>query len=209
VASRKKLASIAFTGAAATLAVGMTATQALAAGTWSIKNGTTLYKGAVKAANSGNTKLVDTTHATSLTCKKAAASGTISKSKFTSTSPKILKTTVTFSNCSFGGLDFHAKATTTLKAKSYTGGVTTGQIVSTTATITGSKNNSCVASVSQASALTATYTNTGHLLKITGTTAGLKIKKATSCGTLQTGDKAYFNGTFKVSTPASLNITGP
>jgi hypothetical protein len=217
VESRKKLTSIAFTGAAATLAVGMTATHALATGgTWSVKNGSTLYKGAVKGANKTGTvtKLVDTTpgHAVTLTCKKATASGNVSKSEYTSASPTIAKITkVTFTSCSFGGNDFHATAATNVVAKSYASGVTKGRLAGTTATISGSKNNSCHATVSQASSLPGSYHNASNLLAVDTTAhkAGLRIKSASSCGNLAAGNTAYFSGQFTITTPSNMIITDP
>jgi hypothetical protein len=216
---RNKVASIAFTGAAAAMTVGMVATQAQAASSWHIKNNGTGYTGPVKGKNNGNLTLKDTTTGATLTCKVGTATGNVSKSKVPAVgSPKVASITgVAFSSCTIGGtIPFTAKTNKAmnLHAKTYNGstGTTTGFLGTTgtastiSATITG-KGNNCKATV-VGSTLPGSFNNGSHnLIADKAHTATLKVKTATSCGLLHTGDKAYFSGKFVVTTPSKLTIS--
>jgi hypothetical protein len=212
----RKVASIAFAGAAATGALGMAAGPALAvSGVWHIKAAGAGYKGAVKGKNKGTTKLVDTTHAVTLTCTAANVSGSVPHSTVTATgsSTKIgqLKA-ANFSHCSFLGVTFKAKlnATANIWAKSYnaTTKVAHGHIKAINAELSG-VGNSCKATVT--GPLFDNYKNASHEFVVDPTaSATLTIHSPTAgCPIIKNGDKAYFQGTFPTSTPKSLTVSDP
>jgi hypothetical protein len=208
----RKVASIAFSGAAAAAAVGYGFTPALAATAhWVTKNGTTKYHGAVKGANKGTTKLVDKTHSVTLTCKKASVSGSVPKSSVvagTSTKLGPLKK-ANFTSCSFVGVTFKAKLNKAagIYAKTYAAGVTHGNIKSISAEISGVNITGCKAKVT--GKLPAVFKNKSHEFVVDSkAVASLTIKSATTaCPVIKAGDKAYFQGTFPVTTPKSLNVS--
>jgi ribosomal protein S8E len=216
---RKKVASLAFTGAAAAAALGMQAGTAFAvAGTWKISapKGTP-YHGAFdgKATGAGTT-LVDSKHTSfPLTCTSATATGSLPHSTVTGTTATTTIGTIktaAFNHCSFDGVTFKAKLTKTgnLRATTYnkTTGITKGTITAVTAALSGS-GNSCHATVT--GTVSASYVNGKHDLVVgKGHKATLTIHNPTAgCLILGNGDHAYFTATYAVSTPKSLHLTGP
>ncbi len=214
----KKIASIAFTGAAAATTL-MAAGPAFAAASWHVKNAGTGYTGTVKAALKTGTSasLKDQTTGAVLKCKKAFASGTVSKSKSGATSAtlgKLKKSTTKWSSCTASTF-FHFKAELTTSvnvvAKSYASGVTTGKISGNkiTGVISGTNGNTCKATISGTS-VPMKYLNTGHSFSIDpAKTATLTVKSATTgcLGRIAAGNSTYFHGVYHVSTPASLTIS--
>lgn len=217
----KKVASVAFTGAAAATMAGVYAGPALAAGgTWSVKNGTTPYTGAYSGtATATGTKLVDTTHAVSLNCKSAFASGSIPAATGPTSKPVGTVAAASFFHCSVLGVAFKAHlnhATSLFVSGSTKSGVTPGYIgnkTSTTkaisATISGS-GNTCHATITGTN-VPATYHNASHELIVNaGHAATLTIHSPTAaCPIIKNGDAAYFTANYKVNTPTALNITDP
>jgi hypothetical protein len=210
--SPKKVASIAFTGAAAAATVGYGFAPALAATDhWVVKNGTAKYHGAVKGVNKGTTKLVDKTHAVTLTCKKASVSGSVPKSSVvagTSTKLGPLKK-ANFTSCSFLGVTFKAKLNKAagIYAKTYAAGVTHGNIKSISAELSGVNITGCKAKVT--GKLPAVFKNASHTFTIDSkSVASLTIKSTTTaCPEIAKGDVAYFKGVFPVKTPTALDVT--
>jgi hypothetical protein len=208
----RKVASIAFSGAAAAATVGYGFAPALAATDhWVTHNGTTKYHGVVDGKNKGTTKLVDKTHSVTLTCKKASVSGSVPKSSVvatTSTKLGPLKK-ANFTSCSFLGVTFKAKLNkhAGIFAHSYKSGVTHGHIKSISAEISGVNITGCKAKVT--GKLPAIYKNKSHEFVIDSKAdASLTIKSATTaCPVIKAGDKAYFQGTFPVSKPTALNVS--
>jgi hypothetical protein len=209
----RKVASIAFSGAAAAATVGYGFAPALAATNhWVTTNGTTKYHGAVKGANKGTTKLVDKTHAVTLTCKKASVSGSVPKSSVaagtTSTKLGPLKK-ANFTSCSFLGVTFKAKLKKAagIYAHTYADGVTHGDIKGISAVISGVNITGCTALVT--GKLPTVFKNASHAFVVDSKAdASLTIKSATTaCPVIKAGDKAYFQGTFPVTTPKALNVS--
>jgi hypothetical protein len=219
---RKKVTSLAFTGAAAAAAFGMQAGPALAgpaiAGTWHVQNPKgTGYHGAFKGKATGaGTTLVDSKHPSlPLTCTSATATGSVPKSVVvgttTTTTIAHIKTG-TFAHCSFDGIIFkaHLAKTANLGGTTYnkTTEITTGKITAVTADLSGS-GNSCKATIT--GTVSGTYNNKTHQL-ITGAhkKATLTIHNPTAgCLVLGNGDHAYFTATYDTSTPKSLWVSGP
>lgn len=198
---RSKVASVAFTGAAAAATVGFATQPAAAApaSTWHITPG-----GSFTGTNVGNPVLVDTTTGVSLTCTTAAAAGNLSGNGKTGASVKLgAINTATFGTsanpCSFLGINFTAtlNKATTLSGSHYAGGVTNGHIGNKTAnnisaTLTG-LNVSCHA-VIVGSTLPGSWVNASNALNINpGHAATLKVKSVTGClGAMHSGDNAFF-----------------
>lgn len=216
-----KVASIAFTGAATTLAVGVVTTQARAASSWHIKNAGVGYHGPVKGHNTAGTKalLKDTTTGVQLSCTTAKLNGSVPVSHVPAVaSASVAKfTSATFSHCLLGGtIAFTGKITKTaeLHAVSYNAstGVTKGFLgtkgVSTaiSGTLTGVGNN-CHATLI-GSTVPGSGHNAGHSIVLNPThVVTLKVKTAASCGLLHTNDKAWVSGKAIASTPAALTIS--
>lgn len=218
----RKIASIAFAGAAATAATMMGAAPAFAAASWHVRNGGAGYTGPVKATNKFPTSLKDTTTGTILECAKAVASGVVSKSHSPFFGPLgfLKKTTTKWSSCT-GPVPLHFKAHLTtsvpVKASSYsaTFGRTGGRLFKSTlrsqisGVISGTNGNTCHATISGTS-VPLKYSNTPHSFNVNSDKiATLKLKTVTgNCfGQLNAGDHAYFTGLYHVSTPAALTIT--
>jgi hypothetical protein len=213
-----KVASVAFTGAAAAMTVGMVAANAQAASSWHIKNNGNAYTGPVKGANNGPTVLKDKKTGATLTCKHAHVTGSVPAANVAGTSPTVAKIkTTTFSSCTAGGLfafKAHLNHSTNLHAGTYAASGTTKGFLGTpgttnaiSATISGIGNN-CHAVIT-GSKLPGSYKNGTHsLIADPALTATLKVKSAKSClGQLNKSDSAYFTGKFHISSPTALTIS--
>jgi hypothetical protein len=214
-----KVASVAFTGAAAAMTVGMVAANAQAASSWHIKNNGNAYTGPVKGKNNGAATLKDKKTGATLTCNLVHVTGSVPAANVAGTSPTVAKIqTTTFSSCTAGGLfafKAHLNHATNLHAQTYnaTSGTTKGFLgtAGTTnaisATISGIGNN-CHAVIT-GSKLPGSYKNGTHsLIADPALTATLKVKSAKSClGQLNTGDSAYFTGKFHITSPTALTIS--
>lgn len=228
MSNRKKIASVAFTGAAVAAMAGMHAATALAtSGTWHISP--TADQGAYGATNTSAAATLHTGTAT-LTCSvgTATASGSLSGNGRTGTPVKL--GTIAAANfgtlaqsCAVDGIGFsaHLNKPVNLSGVSYNAatGVTTGRITgSISATLTGSIST-CKATV-KGTSISGTFTNSTHVLNINPnhkstlsiTSAGGKTSAgATAClGTLKVGNKAYFAAKYQVNPPKSkVTITDP
>jgi hypothetical protein len=218
MASRKKIASIAFTGAAATIAVGAGALPAHAAPVWTIKNAAAKYKGVVKGKNTTGITSLKSSGKTALTCPRSDAkvSGSVPNSSVAgkpAVVARVKKTGTAFKSCTApGNIAFTAvlSASASLQASSYVGpaatGVTTGKLLNIHAKITGSSLNSCAAKVS--GKLPVSFLNSKHEIVVDkAASSGLKVVSAKGCGGLTTGKKAYFKAIYVVSAPAALTIS--
>lgn len=217
---RKKVASLAFTGAATVAAFGIQAGPAFGvAGTWHISapKGTPYHGAFAGKATGAGTTLVDANHPSfPLTCTSATASGSIPHSVVTGTTTTTTLAHVkhgAFNHCSFDGVVFKAHLTKTgnLGGTTYTAttGTTHGKITNIGATLSGS-GNSCHATVT--GTVSASYHNGTHQLVIgKNKKATLTIHSPTAgCLILGNGDKAYFTGTYNTTKPTTgLVLTGP
>jgi hypothetical protein len=202
----KKVASLAFTGAAAAAAMGMHATHALAASdTWHVQAPKgTAYNGAFAGkANSKGTSLVDTSAPEfPLKCTSATAAGTLDSTATGATAQIGTINSGNFTACKFDGITFTAKLTSkaNLVASGYNGTVTTGKITDVHAALTGNSGK-CTATVT--GSVSASYINSTHQLVVGAhSKATLTIHNPTSgCLVLDNSDPAYFKGTFTQTTP--------
>jgi hypothetical protein len=200
---------------AAALAVSTATAMATTATTWTIKPG-----GAV-TGTAGTTTLKDTKTGTVLKCTSSATKATLKKGSG-QTNPLGKITSVTFKGpgpngeCTGpGGLFFKAttSASTThpwnLNASSFSGGVTHGSITGIKASLSG---NGCTATVAGTSAtttgkVTGTYTNSTHILKVSGGNLHIWNVSSGCLGLINSGDPSSFVGSYKIS-PAQT-ITSP
>jgi hypothetical protein len=214
--TKKKVASVAFTGATAAAAMGVNAAPAYAASHWTITPG-----GAFTAVNAPGTATllgVQISPSTSLVlqCPVAAATGDLTGTSQSGT-PVALGAinTATFgtvqSPCSVSGLQFVAAidSPVTLTGVSETSGVTTGAIngnPTINATITGVNGFDCVAKVS-GTTVPGQFVNADNALALNaGQDATLQIKSAVSClGILQPGQPAWFAATYNPDPPQTVD----
>jgi hypothetical protein len=214
----KKMASVAFTGVAGAGMVAFGAAPAFATGTtFKVSNGTTPYHGHYSGTATSGTTLVDTTHAATLTCTSAFASGSIPHSTGPNSNAVGTVAAASFTHCSLLGIAFNAKlkkATSLWVTGATTGGVTPGYVghrgntTAISASLVGSGNN-CHATIT-GSSVPGQFVNSLHELKLNaGKAATLTIHSPTNCPVIQNNDKAYFTANYKVTTPTALNITDP
>jgi hypothetical protein len=212
-ATKKKVASIAFAGAAAAAAVGAAINPALAVdGTWYVRAAGALFHGAVTGQNKGVMKIVDTTHKVTLTCKYLRGSGSVQHSKITGT-PAHLGTIkkVSTHSCSFLGNTFKAHLTkpASIFGSTYKDGITKGKVKGLHAEWSGVNVPGCRLSAS--GSLSGSYHNATHEL-VTDVAAKptMKVTHATvACPVAEPGDKVYVQGQFPVTTPKSLKVSEP
>jgi hypothetical protein len=215
---RKHLTKVLLTGGVAALAVGIGATTAMAvtATTWTVTPG-----GAV-TGSAGTTTLKDTKTGTVLKCTSSATVATLKKGSGLAGAGLGKITSVTFKGsgpngeCTGpGGLLFVAttSASTThpwkLNATSFSGGVTKGSITGVTASLSG---NGCTATVGGTTAtstgkVTGTYTNSTHVLKVSGGNLHIWNVSAGCLGLINNSDGSSFVGSYTI-TPAQT-ITSP
>ncbi len=215
MSNSKKIASIAFTGAAAATMVGLNVAPAFATGgTWTITP-----HGNFKSASNSTTKATLHAGTATLTCnsKTAFASGNL-VSKVTGTPAQlgtISKATfgsTTSTRCTLAGtLKFNAKLNHAAKlfGSTYASGVTKGQLRSISASIHGDSGFACAATVK--GKLPGSFNNTTHLLTIDKSKkSSLSITAVTGCaGQLKVGQKAYFTATYNTGTLKNVTIVDP
>jgi hypothetical protein len=209
---RKHLTKVLLSGGVAALAVGIGATTAMAttATTWTVKPG-----GAV-TGSAGKTTLKDTKTGTVLTCASSATKATLKKGSGLSGTALGKITSVTFTKCTGpGGLVFTATTSASkthpwkLNATSFSGGVTHGSITGIKASISGSGCTATVAGTTASSTgkATGTYTNSTHILKVSGGNLHVWNVSAGCLGLINSGDASTFTGSYKI-TPGQT-ITSP
>jgi hypothetical protein len=210
---KRKVASVAFTGAATVAAAGFAAPHAFAASTiWHASP-----NGHAKAAAASATSLHDSTTGQTLTCAASVTSGggTLLKSA-TQTGSTVVAGSLSKANFGnslsqchgpLGFGDFTAKLNkaATLNAKSWTGpkatGVTHGTITGISATITSALGCTAVVSnISHGSAMSFTYSNAnGHLTADPGKHPVLFVKNTTGTCPIHKSDRTYFHGVYDVT----------
>ncbi|MGH3171514.1 MAG: hypothetical protein ACRDN0_37345 [Trebonia sp.] len=208
--NRKRMVSIAFTGALTAAGLGYPGAQAVraASGTWKITSNGTDYAGPISAVNSIGVTL--TMNGTKLTCARSAAVmlGTAQASIVTGTPAKLgTISTATFGTtaepCTLGGIinyTYRLKKPVSLIASSYTSGVTHGKItdLACSATMTGKS-------------LPALYLNSTHTLRVNpSSVSDLKITHVSvgHCdGWYTSVEPLALTTNFRLSQP--LSITGP
>jgi hypothetical protein len=203
-----------FAVAAAAMAIGLGATSAFAATTWTIKPGGSY------TAKSGKTTLTDTKTGAVLTCTSSAAAGTL-KSGSGKTNPIGKVTKNTYSGCTGpAGLTFSVTTSATsttpwhLNALSYSSGTTNGDITGIHAKLKGT-NSSCVATVDGTGAtahngrVNVRHTNSApNKLSVLKSGDNLHAYNVSGClGAVNSGDPVTFTTTFTLN--QNQKITSP
>jgi hypothetical protein len=215
--SRRKVASIAFTGAAAAGAVMMVGPGAHAtSGKWIITGSKGKIANSTHYSASNSTKATLSAGTVTLSCPKSTAStsGKLFQSK--TGTPPVQIGTIAKANfgtgstrCNLGGFHFSAKLNKTplkLNAKTYAAPVTTGSVTgSISATIHGVGGFACTAVVTGTS-IPASFNNTTHHLTVNPGThhKTLHVKTATGCPGVTASQSAGFAATYHITAPTSL-----
>jgi hypothetical protein len=203
-----KRLTAAILGGGAALALGLSATSALATAkaTWTITPG-----GSV-TGTAGKTTLKDTKTGTTLSCASSHTAATLKKGSG-QTNPIGKITSVTFTNCTGpGGLVFTATTSASptnpypLTGTSFVSGVTHGKITNILASLSGTGCSATVAGTTATSPATVngTYSNTTHILKTSG--GNLHIWNVSGCfGLIATGDPSSFAGSYTISPAQTIS----
>ncbi|CAG7630791.1 hypothetical protein [Actinacidiphila bryophytorum] len=197
------------TGAAMAAAIGLAASPASAAGTWTVTGGGSF------TASASHPILKDSNTGTTLDCTSSAASGSAANGTGLSGTNIATISGLSFTGCtgpagiSFTvapqGLPWH------LNAASYDGSdVTTGTLTGVIAKLSGLCNATFAGTTSSTSpaTLTATYTNSTHTLAITGGSLKAYSVSGICLGLINNNDLAVFTGKYVV-TPSTLKLTSP
>jgi hypothetical protein len=218
IVRKRRIASVAFTGAATVAAAGLAAPHAFAANTiWHVSP-----NGHFKATPVSSTSLHDSTTGQTLTCPVSAASGggTLLRSATQTGSTPVELGSLSMVNLgnqchsSFGrAFTVKPNKPVTFGAKSWTGpkstGVTHGTITGISATITGSLGCTAVVSnISHGAPMSFTYSNAnGHFTADPNKNAVLFVKETNSTCPIRQGDKVYFHGVYDVSKAPQISTT--
>ena len=207
---RKPVSATVLMLSSAALAVGLTATSALAATatTWSV------HPGGAITGTAGTTVIKDTTSGTTATCTSAGLTGTLKSGTGLAGAGLGTVTSMSFNSCTAAGQTISISTGTvafSLNALTYTSGVTHGTIskihISVSSSVcsfvidgtSGTANNGHVK---------ITYTNSTHKLKILAAGNNLHVYNVSGCfGLISNGDRGTITSTFAVS-PAQT-ITSP
>jgi hypothetical protein len=198
---RKHLGAALLTLASAGLAVGLSATSALAATTWSVSPGGSI------SGSAGTTKVTDTTSGLTVTCTSSTLSGSL-KSGTGLAGKKIGKvTSLNFKNCTVDGFTLSLSSGTVdwhINFASYSSGVTHGSITGIHFVISSS---SCSAVIDGTGATADNgkvkfkYTNGTHKLKILPK-GNLHVYNVNGClGAISNGDAGTISSAYSI-TPA-------
>jgi hypothetical protein len=199
-------------GAAFVAALGLAASPAFAATTFTV-SGSTGSGGAFTATASKPT-LKDTTTGTTLTCASSAAAGAAPNASHVSGAGIAQITKTTFATCTGpAGISFTVSALNQpwkLNAVSYAGGVTTGTLTGVRASISGLCNATFADTSGSANGATlnATYTNSTHTLSINGGSLKAYSVSGLCLGLINNNDLANFTASYVV-TPSTLSIVSP
>ncbi|WP_333771814.1 hypothetical protein [Streptomyces sp. IBSBF 2435] len=198
------------TGAAIAAAVGLAASPASAAGTWTVTGGGNFTASASKPT------LKDTNTGTTLNCTSSAATGSAPNGTGLSGTGIASIATLSFTGCTGpAGISFTVSAQGLpwhINAGSYnaTTGVTTGTLTGVIAKLSGLCNATFAdpSGVTTGATLTATYTNSTHTLAITGGNLKAYSVSGICLGLINSNDLAVFNGSYVVNL-TTLKITSP
>jgi hypothetical protein len=199
----KRGAKVLLVGLAAAIAIGLSATAALAATSWTVRPG-----GAIKA-KSGITTLKDTSTGTTLKCTTSVGKGKFKRGRGLSGKGIGKITSIKFRNCTGPlGLTFTVHSSHLpwkINAVSYNRrtGTTTGTITGIHATLSGP---SCSAAVDGTGAsrnngrVAVRYVNRTHKLTVKTKRGNLHIYNVSGCaGLIHNGDRSTFKAAYKLS----------
>ena len=211
---RNRFSALLFTGGAAVLALGLSATSSFAAtaATWTVSPG-----GAI-TGKAGTTTLTDTTSGITLSCMSSNLTGSLKSGKGLPGKGLGTITSTSFNKCTVLSITISltsGKVAWKLNASSYnkTTGVTSGTITGIHVAI---KNSLCTAVIDGTSAtahngmVNVTYSNKTHVLKILPKGSNLHVwgvPKGGCDGAIKNKDTGTISGSYTLS-PAQ-KITSP
>lgn len=204
---RKLTKSSIVVGAALAAAVGFSTSPASAAGTWTVTGGGSFTAVATSPI------LTDTNTGTQLKCTKSNAAGSAANGTGLSGTAIASISSVTWTSCSGpAGISFTVTAQGLpwkLNAATYSAGVTTGTITGVKAHISGLCNADFNGPTAGSTAtLTGKYTNSTHVLTVSGGNLKAYNVSGICLGLINNGDSAVYSANYVLS-PATLQITSP
>jgi hypothetical protein len=193
--------------ASAGLAVGLSATSALAAITWSVSPGGSI------TGKAGTTKVTDTTSGLTVTCTSSTTAGSLKSGTGLKGAGIGTVTSLDFKGCTVDGQTLSLSSGTVswpVNAKSYKSGVTHGTISGIHFVISSSICNAVIDGTSGTAdngMVKITYTNSTGKLKILTAGDNLHVYDVSGClGAISNGDSGTISAAFKVS--PKQTITG-
>ena len=197
---RKHLSAALLTLASAGLAVGLSATSALAATTWSVSPGGSI------SGSAGTTKVTDTTSGLTVTCTSSTLSGSLKSGTGLAGKGLGTVTSLNFNNCTVDGLTLSLSSGTVawkLNAASFSSGVTHGTISGIHFVISSSACSAVIDGTGGSAhngKVKITYTNSTGKLKVLAKGDNLHVYKVNGClGAISNGDAGTITGTYTVS----------
>jgi hypothetical protein len=198
---RKSLSAAVFALASAGLAVGLSATTAMAATTtWSVSPGGSL------TGSAGTTTVKDTTSGTTVSCTSSTLAGSLKSGTGLAGAGIGTVTSLDFSNCTVDGFTLSLSSGTVawkLNAASYSSGVTHGTISGIHFAISSS---ACSAVIDGTGAskhngkVKVTYTNKTGKLKVLAAGDNLHVYNVSGClGAISDGDSGTISSTYTIS----------
>jgi hypothetical protein len=197
---RKPLSAALLTLASAGLAVGLSATSALAATTWSVSPGGTI------SGKAGTTTVTDTTSGLTVTCTSSTLAGTLKKGTGLAGAGLGKVTSLNFNNCTVDGLTLNLSSGTVawkLNATSFKSGVTSGTITGIHFAISSSECSAVIDGTGGAAhngKVKITYTNSTGKLKVLAAGDNLHVYKVNGClGAISNGDAGTISSTYTLT----------
>lgn len=197
---RKPLSAALLTLASAGLAVGLSATSALAATTWSVSPGSTT------SGKAGTTLVTDTTTGVTVTCASSTLAGTLKKGTGLAGAGIGKVTSLDFTKCTVDGFTLNLASGTVawkLNATSYKSGVTSGTITGIHFAISSSACSAVIDGTGAAAhngKVKITYTNGTGKLKVLAAGDNLHVYKVNGClGAISDGDAGTISGTYTLT----------
>lgn len=197
---RKHLGAALLTLASAGLAVGLSATSALAATTWSVSPGGSI------SGSAGTTKVTDTTSGLTVTCTSSTLAGSLKSGSGLAGKGLGTVTSLNFNNCTVDGLTLSLSSGTVawkLNAASYSSGVTHGTISGIHFVISSSACSAVIDGTGGSAhngKVKITYTNSTGKLKVLAKGDNLHVYNVNGClGAISNGDAGTITSTYTVS----------
>lgn len=197
---RKPLGAALLTLASAGLAIGLSATSALAATTWSVSPGGTISGGG------GTTTVKDTTSGLTVTCTSSTLKGSLKHGTGLAGSKIGTVTSLAFKSCTVDSFTLSISSGTVawhVNAVSYGSGVTHGTISGIHFAISSSVCSAVIdgtGGTAHNGKVKFTYTNRTHKLKILPSGDNLHVYKVNGClGAISNGDAGTISSVYTIS----------
>jgi hypothetical protein len=207
---RKPLTAAVLALASAGLAVGLSATTAMAATTltWSVSPGGTI------SGSAGTTTVKDTTSGLTVTCTSSTLAGSLKSGSGLAGKGLGTVTSLDFNNCSVDGLTLSLSSGTVawkLNAASYKSGVTHGSISGIHFAISSSECSAVIdgtGATKHNGMVKITYTNSTGKLKVLTAGDNLHVYKVQGClGAISNGDRGTISSTYTITPKQTIKAS--